>query len=199
MSMKYIMQAMGDGNIQSSPIFKSAFDWIFYHAVLVGNTVVADDSDDLSAAPISTHLAPPFDLSKYTLLHDFMVNESVLLTEPVGDAFEDRVQQVSYGYSEAMADQLAHTVWLWIKGLDGLTGAEQEALRQMAQVITTGVLYELFQLPLKGGVFEAEFAKRCITPETESRFQQTFGSRQALKWFPRSSERGKWLENDLGM
>lgn len=199
MAMTYIMQAMGDGNIQSSPLFQSAFDWIFYHAVLIGQTVEKEEFEGLPATTITPHLTPPFDLSKYTSLHDFMANESVLLTEAMGDGPDDYVGQVSYGYSEAFADQVAHTVKLWIDGLDGLTGAEEESLKQLANVITAGMLTEIWKLPLKGGVFEDEFAKRCTSPELESKFQATFGTRVALKRFPRSSERGRWLENDLGM
>lgn len=199
MVMEYMQQAMGNGDISSSPIFQKAFDWLFHHAVVIGDNVMEEEYDGLPVTTYSPHLAPPFNLSKYTLLHDFMNNESVLLTEPDEYGAPDAVKQVRYSYSEALADQIAHITHLWVKSLEGLSGGEAESLRQLSQFITAGILTELFKLPLKDGVFETELVKRCTTPALESRFQETFGTRRAMHWFPKSSQRGKWLEDDLGM
>lgn len=199
MVMEYMQQAMGNGDLSSSPIFQKSFDWLFYHVALIGDNVEHEEYEGLPATTVTGHLVPPFDLSKYTLLHDFLNNETVLLTEPDDSSYPDAVKQVRYGYSEAFADQIAHTTRLWIKDLDRLSGAEAESLRQFAQFITAGMLTEFFKLPLKDGLFENEFVKRCTTPELENRYQESYGTRRAMKWFPKSTQRGNWLQDDLGM
>lgn len=199
MVMEYMQQAMGNGDLSSSPIFQKAFDWLFHHVVVIGDNLEREDYEGLPASTVTGHLVPPFNLSKYPLLHDFLNNESVLLTEPDDYGAPDAVQQTRYGYIEAFADQLGHFTKLWVKDLEGLTGAETESLKQFSQFITAGMLTEMFKLPLKGGVFEAEVAKRCTKPALENRFQESYGTRRAMHWFPKSTERGKWIEYDLGM
>lgn len=199
MVMEYIQQAMGNGDLSSSPIFQKAFDWLFHHIAVIGDSVEQEEYEGMTATTVTSHLVPPFDLSKYTLLHDFLNNESVLLTEPDEYGGPEGLKQTRYSYSEALADQLAHTTHMWVKDLQGLTGAEEESLKQFSKFITAGMLTELFKLPLQDSLFETEFVKRCTTPELENRYQESYGSRRAMKWFPKSSQRGNWLQDDLGM
>lgn len=168
MVMKYMLQAMGDGDLKTSAIFQQAFDWLFQHIAVIGDNVEEEEFEGIPATTVTGYLVKPFDLSKYELLHDFMLNESVLLTEPSDNGDPEGVQQTSYGYGPAFADQLAHFTMLWVKNLKGLTGAEEESLRQLSKFITTGMLNEFFKLPMKEGLFEAEFVRRCTTPELET-------------------------------
>lgn len=199
MVMQYMHLAMGNGNIADSTIFQSSFDWIFQRMFIEGKHLDHEEFESLSARGVSDIWLPPYNPGAYELLHDFMVNESVVLTVPVENGYPDQVEEQEFGFSEALADQVAHTTWLWIKSLSGLSGAEDQALKGFSKFLTAGMLTELFKLPLEGGTFESEAAKRCTGPLMQTRFQVVFGTRKALQWFPKSSERGHWLEDDLGM
>jgi hypothetical protein len=199
MAIEYFIKAVGNGDLSASPIFQRAFDWLF-SKLAEGDLVAENDYEGVKSTTYTLHMTPPFELTKYGILHELLSSKSVLLTEPMTpDYGDDRLQQTPYLFMEALADQIAHFTAMWIKDLKELDRAEAEALRQFSTMINTGILNDMFHLPLVGGVFEDEFARRCESSAMQDVYQRCYGTRKAMERFPKSPMRGKWLESDLGM
>lgn len=193
---QYLMKAHGDGDIEQSPVFHGTMDWLFA-VICAGQRVEKEEIAGMKMTHVRMMLPPAFDLKKYETLHDFMFNESVMFTYPAppGVQKEEEARLICECIAEVVKDETKQ----WLQSEGALKGAEPGALGSFCTLVATGMLTTLFHLPIRDGVFENQMAKRCVTAELESVFRGFYGHDKAIKRFPKSTMRGKWLEDTLGI
>lgn len=193
---QYLMKAHGDGDLEKSPVFHGTMDWLF-KVISAGQRVEKEEIAGLTMTHVRMILPPSFDLGKYELVHGFLMNESVMYTFPAPPGEEK--EEEAYLIAECLAEVIKEVTCKWLDSEGALKGAEPGAARSFATFVATGVLGSLFSLPMHDGIFERQMVARCTTPELESDFRGFYGLEKAIKHFPRSQSRGKWLEESLGI
>jgi hypothetical protein len=192
---KYLMKAHGDGDMEKSPVFKGTLDWLF-KVICDGQRVEKEEIAGLTMTHVRMIMTPAFDFGKYELVHDFLNSESLMYTFPSNGEQQD---EEAYLICECLADVIREEVCKWLDSEGALLGVNPGEVRSFATFVATGTLGSLFGMPIRDGVFERQIAQRCVTPELESVFKMLYGEEKALKIFPRSQMRGKWLEDSLGL
>jgi hypothetical protein len=195
---QYLMKAHGEGDLEQSPVFQGTMDWLFeviyagYAGYNFDPQSIGDQADELTRLRITS----TFDIRRYTTLHDFMFNESVIVTY---DIHRPQVDEKTYLVCEAIPEAIKLATISWLKRENAINGVDQGTIYGFATFVCTGLLGSLFTLPMHDGLFEQAMVKRCITTEHQAVFGQFYGYEKAAKLFPKSKARGKWLEEALGI
>lgn len=198
MSLHLLTKAFGDGDLSSSPLIKSALNWLYKEVVVNRDRVSYDDFGELEAHTAYLHEAfiPSFDLSKYSVVQEFLSEERIMENQD-----HDLLSTDSFtSFMLSFRDAALKFVDEWVEKDSGVVNAELEALRQLRVMMHTSVLFEVMRLPIHEGLFFDGIAEFCReSEERKAEFKNLYGITRALEIFPDAEARGAWLEESLGM